>query len=297
MDHRGLLFLVEDARGTDGGGSPVDGAAPLQEQGQLDRLGQVGRVGDRAVVGHQRAGAVLECLDDQLGELRRAEGRVRRDPNLPTERQQAVVDARQCGQDARQRGGHRRVRVNDRAGRPASVEPEVQVDLGGRRELTRDDPPVEVQHGHLLRGHRGERRPGRGDRDQVTGAHADIARRTDDEPLGRQRPAGIGDRLSLGGQRIRRDGHRSSSASCDGIVVGVVGVGRPGVVPGRRRGRQDRVGPHPRAYVAAAMQHVVEVLLPARGERVRRRVPAERMPGVRRRGDGVGGREHVGVLR
>ncbi len=49
------------------------------------------------------------------------------------------------------------------------VQAEVEVELGGRLEVTLDEATVEVDHDDLLVGDRGEVRPAGGDRDPVAG--------------------------------------------------------------------------------------------------------------------------------
>ena len=70
-----------------------------------------------------------------VGQLGRAEGRVGRHRHGAAEQQHLVVHAGQLVEHARERGRHRRVGVHDRAGVVAAVDAEVQVELGGGREL------------------------------------------------------------------------------------------------------------------------------------------------------------------
>ena len=60
--------------------------------------------------------------------------------------------------------------VNHRAGVVAAVDAQVQVELGGRRELAVDEPPVEVHDAHLLGLELGQHRAGGRDRDLVPAA-------------------------------------------------------------------------------------------------------------------------------
>src|SRR5436305_760898 len=160
------LLLVERANLAERPRAPVDVAGPLEQQRVVDGHRKVGRERDRAVVRHQGGGPPVERLDHRLGELRSAERPVGSDADSPAEQQHLVVDARQLVlEDTGERGGHRRVRVDDRARVVAAVDPEMQVELRRRRELARDYLTVEVDHGHLVRCGVRKHGTGRADRD------------------------------------------------------------------------------------------------------------------------------------
>jgi hypothetical protein len=65
--------------------------------------------------------------------------------------------------------------MDDGARPEAPVDAEVQVELGGRGELTLNVRTVEADDRHLLGDHRRQLSAGRGDRDQLPGACADVA--------------------------------------------------------------------------------------------------------------------------
>ena len=116
----------------DRAGAPVDGARPFEQERALERGLEVGGVDDGAVVGHEGRGPSLERLRDGVGELRGAEGLVRRDPHRAAEEQHRVVNAGQLIEHAGERRRHRRMGVDDGARVEALVEAQVQPELGGR---------------------------------------------------------------------------------------------------------------------------------------------------------------------
>ena len=116
--HRLALLGAEHARLAERGRSPVDRAGPLEQQ----RAARAPRptslaVDDRAVVRHQRRAAALERVAAPSAPARACRrSRTGATGTAPPSCEHPVVHARQLVEHARERGGHRRVRVHDRAG-------------------------------------------------------------------------------------------------------------------------------------------------------------------------------------
>jgi hypothetical protein len=83
--------------------------------------------------------------------------------------------------------------VDDRSGAVAPVDAQMQVEFGGRLQCPGHGMAVQVDHRDLIRGEFGEHRSGRGDRDPVRHAHADVSGRPDEQALGPQTTAGVRD--------------------------------------------------------------------------------------------------------
>ena len=79
----------------------------------------------------------------------------------------------------------------------AAVDARVERDLGGGGEVAVHDLAVEVDDRHHLGRDLSQVGSGRGDRDQVSLAGGDVARRADDEPFLGQVTAGARHRLSF----------------------------------------------------------------------------------------------------
>ena len=131
VDDVGLLLVGEHARRAEGAGPVVERGQPLQQQRVLDGLVERAADGDRPVVGHQRGLPAVERVADVGGELGRAEGGVRRDPDRPAEQELLVVQDRQLVEHAGDGGREGRVGVHDGGGAGGGVHGEVQVELGG----------------------------------------------------------------------------------------------------------------------------------------------------------------------
>ena len=195
-------------------------------------------MGDRAVVGHQRRAAALERVEHRVRQLGRAERRVGRHRHRPSEQQHLVVDAGQLVEHARQRGRHRRVRVHDRAGVVAAVDAEVQVELGGRRELAVDLPPVQVDDAHLLGLELGEHRAGGRDRHLVPARALTLPAVPSTSPSAASRRPAAATCSRTGVKRHRPDGN--FAARCERRGPQPARAARSG--GGRGRGRAARRG-------------------------------------------------------
>ena len=171
---------------------PVRAGQPLQEQSPVVRLREVAAVGDRPVVAQDDGAAAVHRLDGRRGQARRPEAHVGRDADRAAEPSDRVVDGGQLRARRRQGDDLGRVRVHDgrRAGR--RVDRQVHRRLGGRRfrlvvpgalpelgAVQRDEADVAGPHVRVAD-------PGRGDRHDIAGTNADIARAADGQPVVKQ---------------------------------------------------------------------------------------------------------------
>ena len=161
----GARLLVEHARRADGGGAPVERAAPTRAAALLARAASRSwPCGDRAVVGHQRGGAALERVERDRGQLGRAEGArtARRAPGRPaaaagsgrTAARRARTTARSpsargCARRRRRRSARRRRgagRARTSAASSPSTRRAVEVDHASprRRSASASTAPVGV---------------------------------------------------------------------------------------------------------------------------------------------------------
>ncbi len=139
-------------------------------------------------------------------QLRGAEGGVRRHPDRAPEREHLVVDERQLVEHAGQRRGDRAVGVDDGAGLVAAVGAEVQLELGGRREVTVDGLAVEIDDHDLTGLELGQDRAGGRHGHELADARRHVAGGAQHEPLRGQSAGGGGDRLARGVKRLLAHG-------------------------------------------------------------------------------------------
>ena len=189
LDDRLLLRLVEHARRARSRARASRRRTPTRAARWRSTAPRGRRRSDRAVVRHQRRGAPLERVEHGLGQLGRAERRVRA-PRAPRRRAAASGSGRTAARRARSDSAVAiGAWVCTTAPAPKRRRPRVQVELGGRRELALDDLPVEVDDRHLIGLELGQHRAGRRDRDVLAGARADVSRRADTSPAPASRRA------------------------------------------------------------------------------------------------------------
>ena len=154
LEHDVHFGVGQRRRRSDGQRAPVDLGQRFDLDRERERSGQRSADGDHSMVGEQARAPSLERGERVVGQLLRAERRVRRAPYVAASgHRDHVVEGRDAARMARERGGERRVRVHHGMHvRPGAIDVAVKAPLRRRQPRAPGGALQRHRHDVLRRG-------------------------------------------------------------------------------------------------------------------------------------------------